>query len=60
MAINPPKAQRLVIAGVGAVAGYVLCGEALRMVDPVMDLGVIRFFSALAAIAFAGIAWKVG
>ena len=44
----------------GAVAGYVLCGEALRMVDPAMDRSLIRFFSALAGIVLAGIAWKAG
>jgi hypothetical protein len=58
--MSRPKLQRIVISSMGAVAGYVLCGEALRMVDPSTDSSVIRFFSALAGIVFAGVAWKVG
>ncbi len=51
--MNRPKGQPIVIAIMGGVAGYVLCGEALRMVDPSMDSSVIRFFSALAGIVLA-------
>ncbi len=58
--MNRPKGQPIVIAIMGGVAGYVLCGEALRRVDPSMDSSVIRFFSALAGIVLAGIAWKMG
>jgi hypothetical protein len=58
--MNRPNLQRIMIACLGAVCGYVLCGEALRMVDPAMDRSVIRFFSALAGMTLAGIAWKVG
>jgi hypothetical protein len=58
--MNRPKGQYFVIAIMGGVAGYVLCGEVLRRVDPSMDSSVIRFFSAVAGIVFAGIAWKIG
>ena len=58
--MNRPKGQPIVIAIMGGVAGYVLCGEALRRVDASMDSSVIRFFSALAGIVFVGIAWKIG
>jgi hypothetical protein len=58
--MNPPKVQRIVIATLGAFCGYVLCGEALRMVDPSMDSSVIRFFSTLVGIVLAAIAWRVG
>ena len=54
------KLQSIVISSMGAVAGYVLCGVALRMVDPAMDRSLIRLFSALAGIVLAGIAWKAG
>jgi hypothetical protein len=56
-----PKANmdRVLIAGLGAAAGYMLCGGILHMIDPFMDVSVARFFSALAGIVFAAIAWKV-
>jgi len=56
--MKQPKIQRTVIAGMGAVAGFALCGTVLITVDPAMDLTVIRFFSALAGIVLAGIMWK--
>jgi hypothetical protein len=51
--------QRILIGGLGAVAGYMLCGWILHMIDPFMDVSVARFFSALVGIVFAAIAWKV-
>ena len=56
-----PKAnpERFLIAGLGAAAGYMLCGVILEMIGPSRDESVIRLFSALAGVLFAGIAWKV-
>jgi len=54
------KARRIIVAGMGAVAGFMLCGTVLIMADPSMDLSVIRFFSVLAGILLAGIAWRFG
>jgi len=51
--------DRVLIAGLGAAVGYVLCGGILHIIDPFMDVSVARFFSALAGIVFAAIAWKV-
>jgi hypothetical protein len=58
--MNRPKVQRTIIASLGSVAGFVLCGTVLIMVDPAMDLNVIRLLSALAGIVLAGIMWKAG
>jgi hypothetical protein len=57
-----PKAstERLLITGLGAVAGYMLCGMILRMIGPSSDESVIRWFSALAGVLFAAVAWKIG
>jgi hypothetical protein len=59
--ILPVKAnlERLLIAGLGAFAGYMLCGEILRMIDPFTDVSMIRFFSAITGMVFAAIAWHV-
>ena len=56
-----PKAnlERVLIAGLGAVAGYMLCWMILKMIDPTMDVSVARFFSALTGVVFAGIAWNI-
>jgi hypothetical protein len=51
--------ERSLIAGLGAVAGYMLCGVILEMIAPATDVSVARFFSALAGMVFAGIAWKI-
>ncbi len=48
------------MAGLGAVAGYMLCGFILEMIDPSTDVSVLRFFSALAGLVCAAVAWKVG
>ena len=58
--MKQPRVQRNVIAGMGAVAGFMLCGTVLITVDPAMDLTVIRFFSALTGIVLAGVMWKAG
>ncbi len=60
--MDRPKAnlQRIVMAGLGAVAGYMLCGFILEMIDPSTDVSVLRFFSALAGLVCAAVAWKVG
>ena len=57
-----PKAspERFLITGMGAVAGYMLCGVILRMIGPSSDESVIRLFSALAGVLFAAVAWKIG
>ena len=57
-----PKAspERFLITGLGAVAGYMLCGVILRMIGPSSDESVIRLFSVLAGVLFAAVAWKIG
>jgi hypothetical protein len=51
--------ERSLIAGLGAVAGYMLCGWILYMIDPFTDVSVSRFFRVIAGVVFAAIAWKV-
>ena len=57
----PPKAnlERSLIVGLGAVAGYMLCGGILYMIDPFTDVSVSRFFSVIAAMVFGAVAWKL-
>jgi hypothetical protein len=57
----PTKAnlERFLIAGLGAFAGYMLCGAILQTIDPFTDVTMIRFFSAITGMVFAAIAWHV-
>ena len=52
--------ERSLIAGLGVMAGYMLCGVILRMIGPSSDESVIRLFSVLAGVLFASVAWKIG
>jgi hypothetical protein len=51
--------ERILIALLGAAAGFTLCSAVLQKSQPLMSTPDIRFFSIVAAILFAGVAWKV-
>ena len=51
--------ERILIALLGAAAGFILCGVILQKSDPLMATQDLRFFSIGAAALFAGIAWKL-
>ena len=51
--------ERILIALLGAAAGFILCSAILQKSQPLMRTQDIHFFSIVAAILFAGVAWKV-
>jgi hypothetical protein len=51
--------ERSLIAGLGVMAGYMLCGGIFNIIDPFADVSVVRFFSALTGLLFAAIVLKV-
>ncbi len=51
--------KRILIAILAAAAGFTLCLVTLQKSDPLMALQDVYFFSFVAAILFAGIAWII-
>jgi hypothetical protein len=51
--------KRILIALLAAAAGFILCLVILQKSDPLMALQDVYFFSVVAALLFAGIAWKI-
>jgi SpoU rRNA methylase family enzyme len=50
--------ERILIVLLGAAAGFTLCGAILQKSEPLMVKQDVYFFSVVAAILFAGLAWK--
>ncbi|MBZ5590842.1 MAG: hypothetical protein LAP39_01295 [Acidobacteriia bacterium] len=53
------RLRRILIALLAAVAAFILCDVILQQSDPLMAPQDVLFFSAVAAVLIAGIAWRV-
>jgi len=51
--------KRILIALLGAAAGFTLCLVILRKSDPLMAPQDVYFFSFVSGVVLAGIAWKI-